>query len=121
VCIVLLLFVPESPQWLANRGKEAQALAVIAYTHANGDRSSPTAATGFAKLQATREYEKRFSTERSYQMIFKTPLVRKRLVLALSVAVFAASTGGEIDAKRKRSRADESQVPAYQDTILVPF
>ena len=95
-CVILLLFVLESPHWLANRGKQDQALAVIAYTHANGDRSSVMAIEKFSELQATVEYEKTLPKGPPFKIILKTPLARKRLLLALSVGLFAASMGAQV-------------------------
>jgi hypothetical protein len=33
----MVLFVPESPRFLVNKGKETQALKILAYYHADGD------------------------------------------------------------------------------------
>jgi hypothetical protein len=35
--VLMVLFVPESPRFLVNKGKEAQALKILAYYHADGD------------------------------------------------------------------------------------
>lgn len=35
--VLLIWFCPESPRWLASKGKEDQALKVLAYYHADGN------------------------------------------------------------------------------------
>ena len=49
--VFLIWFVPESPRWLVSKGKESQALHVLAYYHADGDETDPLVLYEFEEIK----------------------------------------------------------------------
>lgn len=93
LCIVLLLFIPESPRWLAYQGHREEALEVVAQTYANGDRTNPIVLAQYKEIIDTIDYEKNVGETLALIQIVKTPSARKRVTLAVSAAVFSTIAG----------------------------
>lgn len=93
ICIVILPFIPESPRWLAYKGEKDKALAVVAQTYANGDSHNPVVLAAFKEIVDTIEYEKNVGETLSLMQMVKTPVARKRVLLAMSAAVFSVIAG----------------------------
>ena len=96
LCLAILPFIPESPRWLVHRDQHAAAAAVIAQTYADGDASSPIVLTAFKEIVDTIHYEKRVGETLSLSQMVKTPVARKRVLLACSAAVFSTIAGNVI-------------------------
>ncbi|KAJ7579697.1 MFS sugar transporter-like protein [Mycena floridula] len=96
VCIVLLPFIPESPRWLVFNGFEAEALKVVAQTHADGDTSNLVVKAQFQEIVDTLSFEKNVAKTLSLRQIVRTPTARKRMILALSAAVFSTVAGNVV-------------------------
>jgi hypothetical protein len=94
LCLVILPFIPESPRWLAYKNRREDALAVVAQTYANGDAHNPIVLVAFKEIIDTIEYEKNVGETLSLVQMVKTPVARKRVVLAVSAAVFSTIAGG---------------------------
>jgi hypothetical protein len=93
LCLVILPFIPESPRWLAYKNRCEDALAVVAQTYANGDAQNPIVLVAFKEIIDTIEYEKNVGETLSLVQMVKTPVARKRVVLAVSAAVFSTIAG----------------------------
>ncbi|KAH9219706.1 hypothetical protein DL95DRAFT_404457 [Leptodontidium sp. 2 PMI_412] len=95
LCIVILPFIPEPPRWLANVGRREEALTVIAQTYANGDESDVIVLAQYKQIVDTIHYEREIGETLSLNQLVKTPAARKRITLAVSVAVFSTISGEE--------------------------
>lgn len=88
LCIVILPFLPESPRWLAYNDRADDALEVLAVCHAFGDLTDPIVLIEYREITETLAFEKIAGSISPMEMV-RTPGNRKRILLALSVAIFA--------------------------------
>ena len=96
LCIVILPFIPESPRWLVYKGRSEAALKVVAQTYADGDATNPIVLAAFKEIVDTIDYEKNVGETLSVGQLFKTPIARKRVLLACSAAIFSVIAGNVI-------------------------
>ncbi|KAH8728133.1 general substrate transporter [Phaeosphaeriaceae sp. PMI808] len=96
--LVLAWFLPESPRWLYTRGQQAEAKAVLAKYHGEGNEDSV-----WVTMQL-REYEEYLNMNGGdkrwwdYSALFKTKSARYRLACNCTFAVFAQWAGnGAVD------------------------
>lgn len=95
VQVLLVLLLPESPRWLMSRGKDEQALRIIAKYHANGDENDALVRYEFAEMQATiakGEQKGRWSE------LFRTKGNRHRAFICLACGVFSQFSGTSLTA-----------------------
>ena len=95
VQVLLVLLLPESPRWLMSRGKDAQALKILAKYHANGDEDDALVRYEYAEMQATisvGEQKGRWSE------LFRTKGNRYRAFICLACGVFSQFSGTSITA-----------------------
>ncbi|CAI7644228.1 unnamed protein product [Penicillium palitans] len=96
VCFGVLFAAPESPRWLAYHGREDEALKVVASIYSSGDVSCPVAIAQHCEILNAMRQEQESGKTLSYAEIVRTPNSRKRLILALSVAVISMLSGNNI-------------------------
>ncbi|CAO3642303.1 unnamed protein product [Mucor fragilis] len=91
VLFVGTIFLPFSPRWLIKRGRNAEALSVLARLHSAGDETAPHVVTEYEEIIAQVEHERAVSVD-SYLELFKGTLLR-RLILGVLIQVFQQFTG----------------------------
>ncbi|KAF3388651.1 Lactose permease [Penicillium rolfsii] len=96
ICLVVIPFVPDSPRWLVYNDRQEEALEAIALTVANGDKQNPAVIAQYAEIIDNLELEKNAGETVSLRTIIKTKPNRRRMMLALSVAVCAILSGNNI-------------------------
>ena len=76
--------------------REAAALTVVAQTYADGDATSPIVLAAYKEIVDTITYEKNVGETLSLVQLVRTPVARKRVLLACSAAVFSTIAGNVI-------------------------
>ncbi|KAG1123001.1 hypothetical protein G6F42_010953 [Rhizopus arrhizus] len=85
------IFLPFSPRWLIKKGRNAEALSVLARLHSAGDEAAPHVVAEYDEIIAQVEHERAVSVD-SYLELFKGTLLR-RLVLGILIQIFQQFTG----------------------------
>lgn len=96
ICILIIPFVPESPRWLIFEGRIDEARMVLAQTCADGDLNSPIVISQMKEIEGTIEYERSMGKTLSMLEVVKSKSARKRVLLAVSTAVFSTIAGNVI-------------------------
>ncbi|KAI9254312.1 general substrate transporter [Sporodiniella umbellata] len=86
-----IAFLPYSPRWLISRGRNEEALAVLARLHSQNDKTAPHVLAEYQEIVAQVEHERTVSVS-SYTELFKGTMLR-RMVLGVLIQVFQQFTG----------------------------
>ncbi|KAJ4035219.1 hypothetical protein NW763_014067 [Fusarium oxysporum] len=96
ICIFCLFLTPESPRWLSHQDMLEESLQVVASISANGDQSNQEVREQYQGMIDSRERERSEGKTASYTELFTTRSARRRLMLAVSVAVIVMASGNNI-------------------------
>ena len=90
--IFLVLFAPESPRWLMAKGRDQEALRILAYYHANGNEQHPLVLFEFDEIRNALESEK-IQKQTGWLQLIATPGNRRRMRIAIAIAFFSQWSG----------------------------
>lgn len=92
-CILAIgaTFLPFSPRWLISKGRNEEALKVLAKLHANGDKNAPIVVEVYNDIVHQIEVERAVSITSYAELVKGT--VRRRLILGVFIQIFQQSTG----------------------------
>lgn len=86
--ICFIFFVPESPRFLIVKGKEEQALNVLARVHANGNVNDEMVQCEYIEIRDTLRLEKEVETNNWMELV-RTKGNRHRLIILISAGFFS--------------------------------
>jgi len=93
ILIIGLFWLPESPRWLIQKGRDAEANAIVKRLHdSSTDYDVDFADKEFTQMKQQIEYEREVSIK-SWTQLFTKPSNRRRLILGILLQVFLQTTG----------------------------
>ncbi|KIJ51839.1 hypothetical protein M422DRAFT_244216 [Sphaerobolus stellatus SS14] len=91
--VLLIWFVPQSPRWLINKGREDEARKMLGYWHGFGDEQHPIVDFQMKEIKASIEFEKSVQKDVGYKTLFTTPGNRRRMRIIMALALFSQWSG----------------------------
>ena len=92
--LCLLWFGPESPRWLVSKGRDTDALRLLAYYHADGDEQDPLIRYEYEEIKTAIDIDRTVAASVGWKSLIKTPGNRKRLTIVVAIAWFSQWSGG---------------------------
>ncbi|KAI9574380.1 hypothetical protein HD554DRAFT_2165878 [Boletus coccyginus] len=90
--VSFIWFLPESPRWLISKRRKDEAYAILVKYHAEGDENSEFVKAEYTQIEETLEEEMR-NAKMSWKEAFSTAGMRKRVIIATSLALFTRWSG----------------------------
>ena len=91
ILLVGLIFLPESPRWLARKDRWEEAQSVLALVHSKGDMHSPFVHKEMAEIREMVEFERQ-NADVSYLELFKPHMIN-RTHIGIFVQIWSQLTG----------------------------
>jgi hypothetical protein len=94
--ICFIYWVPESPRWLIAKERHDEALNMLAYYHAGGNRNNATVQFEYREIKDTIRMEIEAQRDISYLDFFKTRGNRWRLAILISLGIISQYSGSAL-------------------------
>lgn len=94
--LAFIFWVPESPRWLISKERYEEALDMLAYYHANGDRNNATVRFEYQEMRDTIQMEVSAKKNSNYVDFFKTKGNRWRLAILISLGIISQYSGNAL-------------------------
>ncbi|KAI5887242.1 general substrate transporter [Schizophyllum commune H4-8] len=91
--IMFIWFVPESPRFLMSKGKNEEALKVLAHYHADGNVDDPLVRYEYEEIKAALEFDQTVAANVGWKALATTPGNRKRMRIIIALAFFSQWSG----------------------------
>jgi sugar porter (SP) family MFS transporter len=91
--IGLIWFVPESPRYLLSKGKNEEALRILAYYHADGKIDDPLVQYEYNEIKAALELDRTVAANVGWKSFIQTSGNRKRMRIIIAIAFFSQWSG----------------------------
>jgi len=93
--IVFIYTLPESPRWLIDHDRDAEAEAILIKYHAEGNQESEFVKAEMAQIRSTIELERQASAH-GWTHLFSTAGLRRRLLITSMLGLFTQWSGNTL-------------------------